>query len=155
LKEAKVRGLSRHVVRDNCRHCLRLKRSSELVAGASLSRVWSLVGSIISKKTAVKFSRHLGKDIEPTVDESYQRFLWPYIVSYPGIEFGAVIANDNPTLVEMELEEYKEYDTASIRKDLRLTAKAQLRLRILLAPLPVRSESDQFVLLVDNILIIL
>ncbi|KAI8580066.1 hypothetical protein K450DRAFT_239223 [Umbelopsis ramanniana AG] len=107
--------------------------------GASLSRVWSLVGSIISKKTAVKFSRHLGKDIEPTVDESYQRFLWPYIVSYPGIEFSAVIANDNPTLLKMEPEEYKEYDTASSRKDLLLTAKAQLRLRMLLAPLPVGS----------------
>ncbi|KAI9288682.1 hypothetical protein BC943DRAFT_317149 [Umbelopsis sp. AD052] len=107
--------------------------------GASLSRLWSLVGSIISKNTAAKFSRHLGKDIEPTVDESYQRFLWPYIVSYPGIEFGVVIANDNPTLLKMEPEEYKEYEAASLRNDLRLTAKAQLRIRMLLAPLPVGS----------------
>lgn len=78
------------------------------------------------------------------MDESYQRFLWPYIVSYPGIEFHAVIANGDSTLVKLEPKDYKEYDQAQSREGLRVTATAQLRSRMLLAPLPVRCDFDYF-----------
>lgn len=76
-------------------------------------------------------------------------------MSYPGIEFRALIANDDSTLVKLEPEDYEEYEKALLREDLRVTAQAQLRLRMLLAPLPVRSDFDYFGLLVGRILIIL
>lgn len=74
---------------------------------------------------------------EPTVDESYQKILWPYIAANENIH----IFNGEPgpasDPAELVKTEYQDYDRTLRLDSPRIVAGEKIRTQVLLSSLPV------------------
>ena len=119
-------------------HKLTFKLFDNTVAGATLQRIWSMVNSIIAEKAAKLSLEYTSSALTPLVDEAYQRFLWPFIVTCEGMEFVESTPNGTSAMRTMEEEEYESYDVASLLQTIRLVAATPLRLQALYGSMQVR-----------------
>lgn len=125
-----------------------------LSAGATVPRLWEVVGNIVTGKAASLPSDYPGREFIPSVDDSYQRFLWPLVVDNENIDFVELTPDGKSIARTLSESEYKNYDIAVKCENLRLVANVSLRSQALHGSLPVRMdllESVQLLLSILNI----
>jgi hypothetical protein len=107
-------------------HCADIQFIFNLYQGATIPRVWTLVSNILKNKASEISLEDLEARIEPIVDDSYQRFLWPYIAANENIHIvnGKHEIGSDPEILDRT--EYQDYELTLKLENLRLVASEKL-----------------------------
>ncbi|KAJ2961555.1 hypothetical protein NQZ79_g3139 [Umbelopsis isabellina] len=104
--------------------------------GATIPRVWTLVSNILKNRASEISLKDIDKNYVPTADDSFQRFLWPYIAADENIHIvdGEPKTGTDPEVLNKI--EYQDYNHMLHLDKLRLVASERLRTQVLLSFLP-------------------